>query len=106
MDQRYEEKVLPIKIGAPAQEGSWSQARNGTYPFTLPVEYAVQPVQGKATLKDKDLAVGKVRVAMPEAFRRSRDGPWRCVCTTFLLTRSVWPCPLWVTGFSGGTTST
>lgn len=64
--EEYEERVLPIKIGAPAQEGSWSQARNGTYPFTLPVEYAVQSVQGKATLKDNALAMGEVRVAVPE----------------------------------------
>ncbi|HEU68166.1 MAG TPA: hypothetical protein ENN53_02935, partial [Candidatus Acetothermia bacterium] len=61
----YEEGLLPITVTAPAPDGVWAQAWNGTYPFTLPEGYAVASVVGTAVVKDGVVVLEGRTFALP-----------------------------------------
>ncbi len=61
----YEEGVLPVRIGAPAADGVWAKAWNGTYPFDPPAGYTVSSITGEATVKGTTLIVGRINLALP-----------------------------------------
>lgn len=61
----YEEGVLPIGVAAPAADGVWINAWNGTYPFDPPAGYTVLSVAGEATIKGTTLTVGTISLTLP-----------------------------------------
>lgn len=61
----YEAGLLPISVTAPAGDGAWTQAWNGTWPFDPPREGTVGSVVGNATLRGDVLSVGGVSVTLP-----------------------------------------
>jgi len=90
------EGVLPITVTAPAPDGVWAQAWNGTFPFTLPEGYAVASVAGTATVKDGVLNLDGRTFALPSV-PPGIAGPTAAV-RLFYTTKDGKPFPLLLVG--------